>query len=328
MLGLAFQDRPRIRAGKMASALRGCGWEFDVLGLEYPAVYEDAYREITADPYLTASSMGEFAAIHPADLLLVNNEPNWPVAAWRDAAGSRPLVLDVADLQSQRLSGFIDPYEAQALELADAYVFVTEDQHEWAVEQGLASPAKPYVLLSNNVLAAEMIDGTPLPHLGGLVYQGGMDKRGARGGWRDLSSLADALGGQLHLYGDAVDYGMWHGTEPEYALLIHRLARHDWGFVGSPVPSLAWEKTLPNKIYEYFAAGVPVLVMNAPQCRPFCDAGMGVYCDSVEDVAEAARTLEAAPYRRAVLARRGEFTMEAHVGPLAEMLSSLVEASR
>ena len=328
MLGLAFQDRPRIRAGKMASALRRCGWEFDVLGLQYPALYEDAYRTITADPYLTRASMCVFAEQHPADLLLVNNEPNWPVAIWREAARGRPLVLDVADIQSQRLQGFIDPYEAQAFELADAYVFVTQDQHEHALSHGLASAEKPYAILSNHVLAAEMIESTPLPHLGGLVYQGGMDKRAARGGWRDLSSLADAMDGQLHLYGDSVDYGIQHGTETEYSLLIHRLARHDWGFVGSPVSSVAWDKTLPNKIYEYFAAGIPVVVMNAPLCRSFCEAGMGVYCETVEQVAEVARTVSPEPYRRAVLERRSEFTMEAHIAPLAEMLSSLVEASR
>ena len=328
MLGLAFQDRPRIRAGKMASALAGCGWEFDVLGLKYPAVYERAYRTITSDPYLTAASMAEFARAHPADLLLVNNEPNWPVAAFRKAAGKRPLVLDVADIQSQRLEGWIDPWESEAFELADAYVFVTEAQREWALEQGLAGAHKPSALLSNCVLAAEMIDSTPLPHLGGLVYQGGADKRSARGGWRDLSSLADALGGELHLYGDTVDYGISHGTELEYALLIQRLARHDWGFVGSPMPSLAWAKTLPNKIYEYFAAGLPVIVMNAEQCRPFCDAGMGVYCESVAEVADLVRSADAEPLRAAVRELRAQFTMEASIGPLAEMLDTLVAGAR
>ena len=326
MLGLAFQDRPRIRAGKMASALKSRGWEFDVLGLEYPAVYEQAYRTITADPFLTAASMAEFASAHPAELLLVHNEPNWPVAFWREAAGGRPLVLDVADLQSQRPAGFIDPYEAQAFELADAYVFVTDDQRRWALELGLTGADKPWALLSNLVLADQLIDSTPLPHLGGLVYQGGVDPRGARGGWRDLSGLADALAGQLHLYGDPVDYGISHGTEPEYALLIQRLARHDWGFVGSPVESVAWSKTLPNKIYEYFAAGIPVVVLNAQLCRPFCDEGMGVYCESPGQVADTVRTVDPAPFRRAVLEKRDAYTMEHHVAPLAEMFGALLEA--
>jgi hypothetical protein len=323
MLGLAFQDRPRIRAGKMAKALRGHGWEFDALGLMYPTVYANAYRTVTTDPYLTSTSLREFVAAHPADLLLINNEPNWPVAAVRDGARGRAVVLDVADFQSQRDAGYVDPYEREALALADAYVFVTADQRTWAIEQGLASAEKPFALLANQVLASEMIDSTPLPHLGGLVYQGGLDPRGARGGWRDLSSLADAAGGQLHLYGDSVDYGISHGSEPEYALLIHRLARHDWGFVGSPVHTLAWEKTLPNKIYEYFAAGIPVVVMNAEQCRPFCEDGMGIWCESVEEVAEVARSVDPTPYRETVFARRAEFTMEAHIAPLAEMLAQL-----
>lgn len=328
MLGLAFQDRPRIRAGKMVKALSGHGWEFDILGLTHPAVYADAYRSVTADPYLTVASMRDFAREHPADLLLVNNEPNWPVAAWRDAAKNRPLVLDIADIQSQRLDAYIDPYEAQAFRLADAYVFVTEDQHEWAVDHQLAAPEKPFALLSNFVLAGEMIDSTPLSHLGGLVYQGGMDKRDAPGGWRDLSSLADALGGELHLYGTIVDYGLYHGSEMEYALLIHRLMRHDWGFVGSPVQSLAWAKTLPNKIYEYFAAGLPVVALNADQCRPYCEAGMGIYCESISEVAEVVHTVDLTPYRKVVMERRHEFTMEANVAPLAKMMSALAGAAQ
>jgi hypothetical protein len=326
MLGLAFQDRPRIRAGKMAKALGTCGWDFDVLGLMYPTVYADAYRSITADPFLTIASMRQFADEHPADLLLVNNEPNWPVAVLRAGARGRPVVLDVADLQSQRTDGYIDPYEQEALALADAYVFVTEDQHTWCVEQGLVSAEKPYALLSNQVLAAEMIESTPLPHIGGLVYQGGMNVRGAWGGWRDLSSLADALGGQLHLYGEKVDYGIFHGFEPEYRLLIHRLARHDWGFVGSPVSTVAWSKTLPNKVYDCFAAGIPVVVLNAEQCRPLCDCGMGVWCESVEEVAEVTRSVDPSSYRDTVLARRSEFTMEANVTPLSQMLAKLLGA--
>jgi hypothetical protein len=324
VLGLAFQDRPRIRAGKLARALATCGWEFDGLGLSYPAVYANAYRHAIADPYLTSNSLRKFVAEHPARLLMVDNEPNWPLRPMHDAAGGRPVVLDVADIQSQRSDGFVDPFEAEAFALADALVFVTAEQREYAVEHGLADASKPCAVVSNYVLAAEMIDGTPLPHLGGVVYQGGLNKRSAQGGWRDLSTLADALAGELHLYGDHVDYGIQHGTELEYPLLIHRLARHDWGFVGSPVPSLAWEKTLPNKVYEYFAAGIPVVVMNAPLCRPFCDLGMGVYCGTVAEVAEAARTLDPAPYREAVRAHRGQFTMESHIAPVAEMFAELL----
>ena len=327
MLGLLFQDRPRTRAGKTVAALSGSGWEFDVLGFTYPRVYAGAYRSVTADPYLTAPAMRAFAENHPADLLLVNNEPNWPVAVWREAAGRRPLVLNVSDLHSQRDDGYDDPYEAQALSLADAFIFVTAQQREWAVDNGLVDPGKPFALLANHVLAAELIDGTPLPPIGGLVYQGGLDRRSNGTDWRDLSAVADALDGHLHLYGERVDYGIWQGSEPEYSLLIHRLARHDWGFVGSPVPSVAWSNALPNKVYEYFAAGIPIVAMNAPLCRSFCDRGMGVYCDTVGEVAEAVRTLDPASYRDAVRALRGESTMEAHVAPVAAMLTSLVEAA-
>lgn len=323
MLALAFQDRPRIRAGKIAKALGQSGWEFDVLGLMYPAAHSDAYRVITADPYLTTASLTAFVEQHPADILVVNNEPNWPVAAVVAGAHGRPVVLDVADLQSQRTDGYVDPYEAQALSLADAFIFVTESQRAWALDLELIAAEKPYAVLANQVLEAEMIDSTPLPHLGGLVYQGGIDARGARGGWRDLSSLADALDGQLHLYGDPVDYGIAHGVETRYPLLIHRLARHDWGYVGSPVWSVAWNQTLPNKIFEYFAAGLPVVVQNAELCRRFCDAGMGVYCDSVAEVAEAMRSIDPRPYRDAVMSGRGALALERHVDPLASMLAEL-----
>jgi hypothetical protein len=326
MLGLAFQDRPRIRAGKMAAALRDRGWEFDVLGLMYPASYPDAYRSVTVDPYLTTASLASFVENHPAEVLLVNNEPNWPLAAVKAGARGRPVVLDVADLQSQRLDGYIDPYEQQALALADAFVFVAEEQRDWVLDLELIDAEKPYAVLANQTLAGEMIDGTAMPRLAGLVYQGGADMRGARGGWRDLSAIADALDGQLHLYGDPVDYGIVHGSETSYPLLIQRLARHDWGYVGSPVWSLAWNQTLPNKIFEYFAAGLPVIVQNAALCRPFCEAGMGVWCESEAEVAEAVRALDPAPYREAVLARRGDLALEKHAGPLADMLAELAGA--
>ena len=121
-----------------------------------------------------------------------------------------------------------------------------------------------------------------MPHIGGVVYEGGCEKSGTPGAWRDQSAMSDALGGKLHIYpgGPHPDYGIVHPTELHYPLLIQRLAQHDWGFVGVWPANEAWTQTVPTKAYEYLAAGIPILAMNCPLLKPLCMAGMGRYVKS------------------------------------------------
>ena len=68
--------------------------------------------------------------------------------------------------------------------------------------------------------------------------------------------------------------------------------------------------------------------MHAELCMPFCDQGMGVYCDTVQQVVETVRAVDPAPFGEAVKLGRHASTIEEHIGPLVEMLAELAGRRR
>jgi hypothetical protein len=316
---------PCVRAGKITEALVPRDWSHDVLCLKHPRQLEGAYRGLIYDPFMSPRDLGRRIAEHEAELVHVNNAPNWPVIVAKEYAGGRPVILDVHDLTCSMPGFALDIYEEEAFRAADAFVFVTEEQRDYGIAEGLDIEGKPYAVIANYASASLMIDHPVLPHLGGVVYEGGLSPRGEANAIRDLSPVADALGDRFHVYpaNTGVDYGVVHTTEGEYPLLIHRLSQHDWGFVGTSTPVPACDHSLPNKIYDYLGAGIPLLAMHVPLVRPLCEDGLGVYCDTLEELVSASER-DPAPFAEAVREQRERFVMDAHIDVVAELYETLV----
>jgi hypothetical protein len=57
------------------------------------------------------------------------------------------------------------------------------------------------------------------------------------------------------------------------------LSQHSVGIVGTPYPLSDFADSMPNKLFEYVAAGLPVICINAPEAAKYAEAnglGMGV----------------------------------------------------
>ena len=169
------------------------------------------------------------------------------------------------------------------------------------------------------------VDKPMLPHIGGIVYEGGLDKRGAEGAWRDLSPIADYLeahGSELHIYpaNPGIDYGKLYQMELDYRILIHRLAQHDWGITGTAVPELSWLTTFPNKIGDYFAAGIPFVAVNTPLVRDLAEEGFGICIDNLEHLRDLP---DVKPFLKSIKANRMRFTMEREAPKLYRFVEGL-----
>lgn len=304
------------RAGKLTEAMEGITHR--AVARRLPPQFEDCYKTVTA---LRGSTQDELAAAvlkTPGDLIHVHNEPNWPVSAIK-AVDSRPVIMNVHDVTSARPYQHFDPYEMQAYLDADAFIFVSEEQRDFVIANVCDISSKPYCCIGNFGSHSTIIERCVLPHIGGLVYEGGADPRGAAEPWRDQSPIADAVK-DFHIYpgNPGLDYSILHDTVLDYRLLTHRLAQHDWGYVGVPVPNEAWAHSLPNKTNEYFMAGIPIIALNAPLLKPLCDSGLGIYCHTVADVARAAKE-NPKPYAKVVKSRRHQFTMRYNIEPVLEL---------
>jgi hypothetical protein len=312
-----------VRAGKTTESLRIHGWEHDAICGSNITHFNDSYRRIhqyqniTDEDVIAALRDGGYRLAH------INNEPNWPILPAKEAG--IPVILNVHDVTSARPKFLFDPHEYPAYEAADGFVFVTDAQRDFCISLGFPVEGKPYAVIGNLASSTCFVDKPLLPHIGGMVYEGGVDVRGYDAAWRDLSPLADALAGRLHIYsgGHACDYGIPHPTEFEQRALMERLAQHDWGFCGTPVENAAWSHSWPNKACDYLSAGIPIVCMNVPVLKPLCDRGLGVYVNSVQEAAAVSRT-NPKPYRKRVMAQRGEFTFQREVHKVAALYEEVL----
>jgi hypothetical protein len=307
---------PDIRCGRITSALRDNGIHHGVSTLKYPPQLDDVYDFVDWRNTDGARGVIERTLSHDCDIFHVHGEIQqfWPVVFLKEKT-NKPVILNIHDLPCSRVRSILDRYEAEAIEKADALVWVTETQRQFGESMGL-NVDKPYCIVPNYPSRRFFINETPLPHIGGIVIEGGMDKRGNTANDIDYSKIADTV--EVHLYSGSnrPDYGIVHRTETDYHLLIQRLAQHDWGFCGSAYENYTWTVALPTKMGEYFAAGIPVIGLNCPAVKPFCDMGMGVYLESVEELKDLP---DPAPYKEKVFEHRDKFTTENAIGPLVEL---------
>lgn len=317
---------PCVRCSKLTEAIES--WTHEVVCRMYPPQIPDAYTRISALKGASRKELSEFVKRTPGEMIHVHNEPNWPAVTIKEI-DDRPLIFDVHDVSSARPAKPDDPnlmLEREAYEAADGFVFVSTQQRDFCISKGFDVLGKPYAVMPNYASHTTITPKRPLlPHLGGVVYAGGLDPRGLENSWRDLSPVADMLGESFHVYpgGPGADYGNLHPTVYDYRLLTHRLAQHDWGFSGTPVPNDAWGHSYPNKVFEYFAAGIPLIALNNPLLAEFCDMGLGVYLPEMGAIGAAAK-LDPRPYRKRVLQMRERFTMRYNIQPVLDLYEEVL----
>jgi glycosyltransferase involved in cell wall biosynthesis len=302
--------------------MREFGWSYDLLSVLHPGDDVSAFESFECDPFMTREGMAERIRASHAEVIHVHNEPNWPVSVAKSAAGNRSIIFDVHDITSARADGVLDPDEARAYEDADAFIFCTSEQRDFAIAAGFAVKDKPWIAVPNASLARSFIQESPLERIGGVVYEGYTYRRGDSRVWRDMSGLSDALDGALHIYSPfEPDYGHYHGCL-EYDALIVACSQYDWGLIGverGDVPGLSHSS--PTKMFDYLAAGIPFIAFNVDAARELCAKGMGVTCETREQL-RAAAMLDPTPYRAAVLAHRHEYAMERYAEPLARFFEA------
>jgi glycosyltransferase involved in cell wall biosynthesis len=83
---------------------------------------------------------------------------------------------------------------------------------------------------------------------------------------------------------------------------------------------------LPNKLYEYLGAGLPVVTLSDHLAlRRFVEReGVGVVLDDVADLADAVHGLDMGALRRTVAEKRDRYTFEAQIPEVIELYRDLV----
>lgn len=339
-----------VRVQKMAIPLIEKGHEVHLVAHAIPT-YHEHYKTINVCSNLKQmiDSMDRFG---DADVFHCHNEPSYFVTLIKERFPDKPVVLDVHDSYAARMT------DEEYTKLMDSGKYVirltAEERNNFQLADGLVFPGKafadivrkefkltqPYKVIPS-YLPKSWFRYSMREYLGGLTYEGRVntkaecDEAANMWGFRyceyeDLAKKAHELGIDFHLYtirkeSEFIkiykDIAILH--EPcNMKELVKNLSRHDWGLVGNIFETTEWNVAFPNKMFEYIAACVPVVAINAPACKEFLeDEGIGIGVSSLEELAQ--RWGEHREIRKNLIKKRLQFSMDAHIGELEELYAGL-----
>ena len=345
-----------VRVHKMAMPLLSLGHKVHLIcGANRPGYYElyDSFSHAAGvNHYIESIKM---IAPH-VDAFHCHNEPNWFVTAVKEHCDT-PVILDVHDSWLARMT------EEEEIELRDqgkkAFRVYTEERNNFQLADGLVFPSKTFANIIINEFALDqpfLILPSYLPRqlyryncaewMGGITYEGRIDLKSKHEddsryhGFRycDYEQAANEfhdVGIDFHTY-SLNDTPEFHKIYDDisyvhkgrgYEHLLKALSRHDWGFVGNVFKTPEWDVAFPNKLFEYIAACVPIVAMNADACAEFVtDNGIGIEIKSIEELK--GRWAEHRQCRINLIKQRQKWTMENNINDLLRLYEDVCTKSR
>jgi glycosyltransferase involved in cell wall biosynthesis len=332
-----------IRVQKMAIPLLQRGYDVHCITHRFP-MFGEEYKSVMQ--YTHMDQLYESIKLHKdADIFHAHNEPSWFVTAVKNVVGDKPVILDAHDSilirvrKTDKVQTRISVDERNNFQLADGIVFVSEPmaklcRKEFRLEQ-------PYISLPSYVPKQwHRLDSWEW--LGGITYEGRIDlpdeldtgKEMPFFRYCDFTELAARLhekGIPLFLYTPGKNQellkhyqntAIWKGSYP-FDKLIRKLGRHNWGFHGNINKFMVNDYAMPNKLFEYLAAGLPVIEMNAPLAGRFVEKhGLGIHVKSVDELIE--RWGEHRDCRKQVALKRLDWCMDNHIHKLEELYKNFL----
>ena len=355
---LFLHQQPCVRAMKYAVGFRSVGAPLE-LGFAYRGrTLSEFYgsgdelfdRWWRIGPDLEADLQQVIVDWEP-DLIHSHNLPDLLTAlALEITEGRVPVIHDVHDMHSLRHTpyedGFPDPGEPDALEraAAEGCAALITVSHELLGELAdrYELPARARVF-PNYALARDL---PPLPPPGRpageplrLVYQGTLSCSHGHYDLREIFAAIVAEGVTLDVYptreepayrdlaGSSAGLRL-HETLPP-SQLMRRLPGYDFGWAGfnARLNATHLDTALPNKAFEYLAAGLPVLTFDHRALAGFLEAnGLGLRLDGTERLGARLRALDLPALRARVAAARHGLTVEANIGQVLDLYDETVRA--
>jgi len=307
------------------------------------------------DLYNTSISLERKLMMHKdnTDVVKVHHEPAW-FGLVAKKMGFK-VVADIGDLNFIRTGSPISKEEELLLQIADGLLYNCELYLEEVKKLGIHTTENIdiiYPLVS--------VDDYHIPTFsaGGIVYEGNIrpPEKDTKFSYRRLDTLADVCsqnGISLNIYPSTNDdsivnffhsvygkvflgisskievqkylYDTPVGVHPKmfFDELIPDLGKYHWGFVGSQVPDTYLEKVIPCKIFDYMAAGIPVLVSNMKKAAEFVEReGIGIVLDSIEDIPKVYDRWK--DYKDNVLKVRDKWALGNHIHKVTKVLENAI----
>jgi glycosyltransferase involved in cell wall biosynthesis len=278
---------------------------------------------------------------HDIDLIHVHNEPDWMGHICKQVRPDLPVVFDCHDLFSARIGQSVAD-EDLAFKKCDAFIYPSYGYQEIAHKFHKDRIGNKPEAVIYSMVNREFVQEQGLPFLDACVYQGGLRTKDEEENveeslryysYRDYRRLFLKLTARnvplvaFTANYDALDKysntGAFMIPPVEYPFLLRELTRFRWGLAGGPVRHTQWDTAMPNKLFEYLAAGIPVIAFNAMEVEEFVkEHGVGVVLEDFRDIPRIYNDSDR--YKKVVMEKRWQFTMENQVDKIIQMYNKLL----
>jgi hypothetical protein len=340
-----------IRVTKVAMPLMEKGHEVHLI---VNKVTQGAERFKSCMVYQDTEQLYAAIKMHSdADIFHAHNEPSWFVTMVKDVNQKIPVVLDIHD--SHLLRKTAEEQQQEVQHNPEAFRIAIDERNNFQLADGLVyvcEPMKRIVGTEYNLQQPSCVLPSYVPRgfyridfdqwMGGLVYEGRIDtpdelpKKWSAffqySDYLELGRKCQEIGLDFHVYTPrenekvrAKYEKVCQLHEPQrFDRLIKVLGSHDWGLVGNLHPHTEWKNALPNKLFEYMAACLPIVSMNAEESSRIIDEyGVGITVSGPEELA--ARWKEHRQCRANVVKHRMRFAMENHIHLVEDLYKQVIE---
>jgi len=332
-----------VRCSQSSLAAQKFGHEVHLVVSHEAAQRQFNDRFASESVYWTPKQLRQAIDNIEPDLIHVHDRPHQIASDVVKAKFGVPVVVDVHDQDSLLGMPMGSPMnEVVSIQKADGLVFVSEPYREWA-EEGLG-PLPPSVVVPSMV-CEDIMPQLPerKPRLGGACWEGGLyvhnrgdprwyiDQREIVKGFTSVGvacCLHSAPEGFPDNVGPYTEAGGTVFQPAGYVPLLRLLTQYDFGWYGQAADSQSEQihRTLPNKLFDYVAAGLPVVVVNAREAARYVEEnGLGVAIETPEQIRmHIDRILDMRKSDVIWREKRMEFTRERAIQPLLDLYDRLV----
>lgn len=332
-------DSNCIRVRKETSALLAAGQKIELMTHNLTFDVSKFCNSGGLVIWQTLAQLRRYVRESTADIFHVHNTPD-DIA--RVVAEEKPgrTIWDVHDLRSLVVSTPAD--EKWLMQNVSGIIHVSQPILDFATN--LHHPPAPQIVIysycNENIIPKE-INMNPAPRT--LVYEGGIKTFTdiPHNNYRSFINISKALnecGWDLHIFPaskmeapEELKYknaGAVVHEQENYVELLNSLQDFQWGFCGFEFEIDILRMCMPNKLFEYIVAGLPVVVHNASLVAEFVrehKIGLEVKNFTKEDLAPLEDPQFYAECKENVANLRHKFTMESQVPKIMDFYKQVLE---